>query len=184
MKHARPPSAIHVDFDYLTASTEIILASDRFKALSVFTSIYGIGPNTARRLYSLGLRTIADLEVYYGVESSDAPPTELLEVELQRKHSRSWRGKGQVDEAELLLEECMRLQDHMWKLHGSPNGCLSPLDQVEFCAIWERVCSYDLPLAAGGGEDNIEDRDALAPTSHEGRPYMIAGRIEWSVRSR
>ena len=100
MKHARPPSAIHVDFDHLTTSTEIILASDRFKALIVFTSIYGIGPNTARRLYSLGLRTIADLEVYYGVESSDAPPTELLEVELQRKHSRSWRGKGQVDEAE------------------------------------------------------------------------------------
>jgi hypothetical protein len=43
--------------------------------LSTFTSIYGIGPKTARLLYSLGLRTAQDLERYYevggGVEHND-----------------------------------------------------------------------------------------------------------------
>jgi DNA polymerase mu len=39
--------------------------SERFQALSLFASIYGIGPFNARKLYDLGVRTIEDLERYY-----------------------------------------------------------------------------------------------------------------------
>lgn len=78
---------------------ETILASDRFKSLSLFTSIYGIGPNTARRLYSLGLRTVGDLEVYYGVERGSSPPAKLQEVEVRQKRPHHWRGQGKADEA-------------------------------------------------------------------------------------
>ncbi|KAH9915905.1 Nucleotidyltransferase [Fomitopsis serialis] len=76
---------------------QTILASDRFKALSLFTSVYGIGPNTAHRLYSLGLRSINDLEIYYGVERDEPQatgPSELQEVEMQ-KRPHYWRGQDQ-----------------------------------------------------------------------------------------
>ncbi|KAF8178646.1 hypothetical protein K438DRAFT_1726271 [Mycena galopus ATCC 62051] len=53
--------------------SQTIAASARFKALSEFTTIYGIGAATARKLYdSLGLRTIADLEEHYACH--DPPP--------------------------------------------------------------------------------------------------------------
>ncbi|KAH9911166.1 Nucleotidyltransferase [Fomitopsis serialis] len=61
------------------------------------TSVYGIGPNTARRLYSLGLRSINDLEIYYGVERDEPQatgPSELQEVEMQ-KRPHYWRGQDQ-----------------------------------------------------------------------------------------
>lgn len=35
----------------------------------LFTSIYGIGPATARYLYARGMRTLKDLEAYYEEES-------------------------------------------------------------------------------------------------------------------
>ncbi|KAH0829157.1 hypothetical protein J3R83DRAFT_2666 [Lanmaoa asiatica] len=44
-----------------------LLSSTRFLSLSVFNTIHGIGPHTARHLYSLGLRTLEDLEKYYEV---------------------------------------------------------------------------------------------------------------------
>lgn len=47
--------------------TEKFLSSTRFLTLSAFNTIHGIGPHTARHLYSLGLRTIEDLEKYYEV---------------------------------------------------------------------------------------------------------------------
>lgn len=47
--------------------TETILSSDRFVTLLAFTSIHGIGPHTAQKLYSLGLRTVEELERYYEV---------------------------------------------------------------------------------------------------------------------
>ncbi|KIM63986.1 hypothetical protein SCLCIDRAFT_116236 [Scleroderma citrinum Foug A] len=46
---------------------QTILSSDRFGTLSTFTTIHGIGPHTARKLYSLGLRTVEELERYYEV---------------------------------------------------------------------------------------------------------------------
>ncbi|KAE9411611.1 Nucleotidyltransferase, partial [Gymnopus androsaceus JB14] len=42
-----------------------ILSEARYQSLVAFTEIYGIGPSTARNLYSLGLRTIEDLEKHY-----------------------------------------------------------------------------------------------------------------------
>ncbi|CDO72628.1 hypothetical protein BN946_scf184985.g47 [Trametes cinnabarina] len=65
------------------AESQTIKTSERFQILSLFSSVYGIGPNTARRLYNLGLRSLDDLEVYYGVEREeiDVPPDEVVEVE-------------------------------------------------------------------------------------------------------
>ncbi|KDQ55259.1 hypothetical protein JAAARDRAFT_37797 [Jaapia argillacea MUCL 33604] len=45
-----------------------IASSPRFASLSTFTSIYGIGPQTARSLYAAGLRTLEDLEKWYDVQ--------------------------------------------------------------------------------------------------------------------
>src|SRR5271154_1540753 len=53
----------------LSSYTGTTRDSERFQALSVFATIYGIGPSTARKLYDLGLRTIEDLERYYDVPS-------------------------------------------------------------------------------------------------------------------
>lgn len=39
--------------------------------MSLFTTIYGIGPVNARKLYDLGLRTIEDLERYYDLPARD-----------------------------------------------------------------------------------------------------------------
>jgi hypothetical protein len=52
---------------------ETIRASDRFKSLSTFTTVYGVGPKTARDLYDIGLRTIEDMERYYDVPTGGAP---------------------------------------------------------------------------------------------------------------
>lgn len=52
--------------------SEETISSERFKCLSLFSSIYGIGPVNARKLYDLGLRTIEDLELYYDVPSRDS----------------------------------------------------------------------------------------------------------------
>lgn len=61
--------------------TGLIASSERFLSLSSFSAIYGIGPNTARRLYALGLRSIEDLEVYYGVEPEETEESQLVELE-------------------------------------------------------------------------------------------------------
>ncbi|KAH9006161.1 Nucleotidyltransferase [Lactarius hatsudake] len=52
------------------AEVEEIKQSERFASLSLFASIYGIGPTTSRKLYDLGLRTLRDLEAYYEVDAS------------------------------------------------------------------------------------------------------------------
>ena len=64
-----------------------IALSERFKSLSLFSSIYGIGPSTARRLYALGLRTLDDLEAYFGVEPEEEE-SRLVEIEHQEKFGR------------------------------------------------------------------------------------------------
>ncbi|KAI9068611.1 Nucleotidyltransferase [Trametes sanguinea] len=72
------------------AEAQSIKASERFQALSLFSSVYGIGPNTARRLYNLGLRSLDDLEVYYGVEREevDAASGEIVEIEGKPQHRK------------------------------------------------------------------------------------------------
>ncbi|KZT33867.1 Nucleotidyltransferase [Sistotremastrum suecicum HHB10207 ss-3] len=47
------------------------LSSDtRYQTLISFTSVYGIGPHTARHLYDLGLRTFDDLSRYLGSDDN------------------------------------------------------------------------------------------------------------------
>ncbi|KAI0050505.1 Nucleotidyltransferase [Auriscalpium vulgare] len=55
---------------------EKIKASERYNALVLFASIYGIGPSTARNLYARGLRNLRDLEAFYEV---NGPPVEGIE---------------------------------------------------------------------------------------------------------
>ncbi|KAF8839108.1 Nucleotidyltransferase [Paxillus ammoniavirescens] len=61
-------------------------ASSRFSSLSAFNAIHGIGPHTARRLYSLGLRTIEELGRYYEVTPgvTDEDTLSLLESNLAK----------------------------------------------------------------------------------------------------
>ncbi|KAK7691335.1 hypothetical protein QCA50_004729 [Cerrena zonata] len=68
-----------------------IMTSERFKTLTDFSSVYGIGPHTARRLFDLGLRTFDDLEVYYGVDPAEVD-TELMELEHEENHP-GWKGR-------------------------------------------------------------------------------------------
>jgi hypothetical protein len=49
--------------------TESILATTRYQSLTLFTTIYGIGPFVARKLYDIGLRDIQDLEQYFDAPS-------------------------------------------------------------------------------------------------------------------
>lgn len=67
--------------------TGTIASSERFFALSTFSAIYGIGPQTARRLYALGLRTLSDLEVYYGVEPEEEE-SQLVEIQHRENFTR------------------------------------------------------------------------------------------------
>ncbi|KAI5986846.1 hypothetical protein EDD15DRAFT_2174383 [Pisolithus albus] len=64
---------------------QTILSSPRFQSLSAFTTIYGIGPHTARKLYALGLRTLEELDRYYEVMPGDAG-TETLSHFVSDKH--------------------------------------------------------------------------------------------------
>ncbi|KAI0764354.1 Nucleotidyltransferase [Trametes elegans] len=87
---------------------QTIKSSERFQTLSLFSSIYGIGPNTARRLYSLGLRSLDDLEVYYGVERQAVEAQgEIVEVEEQ-PHKPGW-AKGQHHHDEGLGDSWIRI---------------------------------------------------------------------------
>lgn len=51
--------------------TESISSSLRYRSLSEFTTVYGIGPATARMLWDKGCRTIEHLEAYYEVNATD-----------------------------------------------------------------------------------------------------------------
>ncbi|KAF8070730.1 DNA polymerase mu [Lyophyllum atratum] len=51
--------------------SQTIRKSERFQSLKAFTTIHGVGPTTARMLYSIGLRTLEDMERYYDVPVGD-----------------------------------------------------------------------------------------------------------------
>ena len=53
---------------------ESISTSARFQSLTLFTSIYGIGPSTARDLYASGMRTTEHLEEYFWSEEDIVAP--------------------------------------------------------------------------------------------------------------
>ena len=90
-----------------------ISASPRFQALSTFSSVYGIGPHTARKLHALGLQTLDDLEAYYGVDKEEVLQEGQVEAspgveghedvergpeEMQRPHEKWWPNKGKDHE--------------------------------------------------------------------------------------
>lgn len=64
--------------EYLTTGriqeSETTRASQRFQSLSAFSSVYGVGPATARKLYDDGLRTIDDMKRYYDVQEDTEVP--------------------------------------------------------------------------------------------------------------
>ncbi|KAF9012521.1 hypothetical protein BDQ17DRAFT_1344069 [Cyathus striatus] len=69
--------------------SETIRSSQRFQSLTLFSSIYGVGPSTARRLYDIGLRTIEDMERYYDIPpGTDSSALEDLEAELVTPNGR------------------------------------------------------------------------------------------------
>ncbi|KAH9925944.1 Nucleotidyltransferase [Epithele typhae] len=77
------------------SEAETIKSSERFKVLSLFTSVYGIGPTSARRLFNLGLRSLEDLEIYYGVERYVSPHDGGL-VEMEQAPQKPGGGKHMV----------------------------------------------------------------------------------------
>ncbi|KAG6889096.1 hypothetical protein C0992_006424 [Termitomyces sp. T32_za158] len=50
---------------------DTIRSTARFQSLKAFSTIHGVGSTTARHLYSIGLRTIEDMERYYDVPVAD-----------------------------------------------------------------------------------------------------------------
>jgi len=50
-----------------------------YKTLSLFTSVYGIGPHTALELYTMGMRSAEDLEVHYTKELKTTKNTAHVE---------------------------------------------------------------------------------------------------------
>ncbi|KAF5380505.1 hypothetical protein D9615_004682 [Tricholomella constricta] len=61
---------------------QTIRASERFWSLKTLTSVHGIGATTARNLYSIGLRTLEDMERYYDVPVADDGTLKLEEEEV------------------------------------------------------------------------------------------------------
>ena len=116
--------------------TGTIESSDRFHTLTLFSSIYGIGPSTALRLYNLGLRTLADLEVYYGVDPEPedvAQRSQIIEVEEKPPRRKPAWKRGQNtnsggDDSDGLGESWVRvalgLREDLAKKYA--HGSLSP----------------------------------------------------------
>ncbi|KAI0785852.1 Nucleotidyltransferase [Abortiporus biennis] len=82
----------YLDTDHIHEA-HTISSSERFTALSLFSSVYGIGPHSARRLYALGLRTLDDLEAYYGVDKEELEAESEL-VQIEKKEEKVYYQKG------------------------------------------------------------------------------------------
>jgi len=82
---------------------ESILASGRYRALSTFNSIYGIGPGKARQFYDMGMRTLSDLERYFGVTPGSALTTpaevdeELRSIDAKENTTPNGKRIGRKD---------------------------------------------------------------------------------------
>ena len=88
------------DLDARVSYTVCILPGISIAQLSLFASIYGIGPSTARRLYNLNLRTLDDLEVYYGVEREDVEhQSQIVEIEEKPRRPGWMRGQHEGDDS-------------------------------------------------------------------------------------
>lgn len=74
------------------------MQSERYQCLSLFSSIYGVGPSTTRQLYEIGLRTVEDIERYYDIPPNINPSQlEGLETQLFTPNGQpipAEKGKG------------------------------------------------------------------------------------------
>ncbi|KAI0667091.1 Nucleotidyltransferase [Trametes maxima] len=98
------------------AEAQTIKSSERFKALSLFSTIYGIGSHTGRRLYNLGLRSLDDLEIYYGVEPEAIEAQEgVIEVEEKPRKYGGIRGRNENsdDLSESWIKVALGLRDDL-----------------------------------------------------------------------
>lgn len=59
-----------------------IANSQRYQSLSSFSTVYGVGSVTARKLYDLGLRTLDDLRVYYDVDEDEEQEALALQRDI------------------------------------------------------------------------------------------------------
>ncbi|KII95670.1 hypothetical protein PLICRDRAFT_225804 [Plicaturopsis crispa FD-325 SS-3] len=125
--------------------SENIAASIRFQALCSFTTVHGIGPTTARRLYSLGFRTIEDLEEYYGANKHDATDDGTSPVDLLTNPDTAATENGPNEEmANATIKVALELRDDlaepiprteveemqavvMQELDGLQKGCTSTI---------------------------------------------------------
>jgi Fingers domain of DNA polymerase lambda len=73
--------------------TQTLANNPYYKTLSLFTTLYGIGPHTAQELYAMGMRSMEDLEVYYTKELKTTKNTAHIEGML---HSLALRDEFNV----------------------------------------------------------------------------------------
>lgn len=103
---------------------EEIRRSERFASLSLFATIYGIGPTTSRKLYDLGLRTLRDLEAYYEVDNStpvEHSGSDEMDVRIALSLREDFKQTIPRDEVEAVHATIM---DH---LHSIEPGCVSTI---------------------------------------------------------
>ncbi|KAL4258767.1 DNA polymerase [Pleurotus pulmonarius] len=73
-----------------------ILASPRFRSLSEFNTIYGIGPVTARQLYDNGMSTLEHLDSYYGIRAHNPAIEEQADPNIIESRWLSIKGMPEV----------------------------------------------------------------------------------------
>jgi DNA polymerase IV len=59
--------------------TRTLANNSYYQTLSLFTSLYGVGPHTAQELYAMGMRSMEDLEAYYTKELKTTKNTANIE---------------------------------------------------------------------------------------------------------
>ncbi|OBZ65065.1 DNA-directed DNA/RNA polymerase mu [Grifola frondosa] len=128
---------------------ETIRSSVRFQALSLFSSIYGIGPTTAQRLYDLGLRSLDELEVYYGVDSKTQTSIDsgIVEVEKEskRRHAKDEGDEGLGDtwiKIALGLREDLAIKIPRDEVEEMGRVVMRELDQLEHGCVSTIVGGY------------------------------------------
>lgn len=144
------------------SEAQTILKSSRFHTLSLFSSIYGIGPNTARRLHALGLQSLDDLEVYYGVDKNEIS-NEFMEIE--KPASQFWRGKSQAQGDEGLGESWIKValglrEDLAIKIPRNEVEEMGKVVKNELDAV-EPGCTYTIVGGYRRGKPESNDVDIV-----------------------
>ena len=139
-----------VQTDLVCEATGDTRDSPRYQSLSLFNTVYGIGPSNARKLYDLGLCTIEDLERYYDV----LPGAELFEVGASLKTPTGKLPNDKIPPVPIPVALALRkeldtkipkeevLEIHnlvMAELQEIQNGCISTI-----VGGYVSICGHDL----------------------------------------